>query len=54
MTIRDPYAQFEPYYANKEMRMMTLAAAGDAGSYTPHLAGQAGSPAVVEMVYAMD
>jgi uncharacterized protein YggE len=54
MTIRDPYAQFEPYYANKEMRMMTLAAAGDAGSYTPISPGKLEVRAVVEMVYAMD
>ena len=33
---------------------MTLAAAGDAGSYTPISPGKLEVRAVVEMVYAMD
>ena len=35
MAIRDPSTQFQPYSVGKEMRMMTMAAAGDASSVTP-------------------
>ncbi|NLY51785.1 MAG: SIMPL domain-containing protein [Firmicutes bacterium] len=54
MAIRDPSTQFQPYSVGKEMRMMTMAAAGDASSVTPITPGKLEIRAVVEMVYALD
>jgi uncharacterized protein YggE len=54
MIIRDPSTQFQPYSMGKEMRMMAMAAAGDASSVTPIAPGKLEIRAVVEMVYALD